>query len=220
MYDGDGLRAEPEPVPGRANPGSYYGCSKSAVRGGWNVARRREQVLDAAVEVLGGEGPRRLTYQAVDGAAGVPTGTTSNYFRNRAALIDGIVEHLQMLERRDWEAFTAGVAPAGHAELAAALAAFVRHAVGPARVRTAARFALFLESPGRPELRAPLGRGRQAVLEWSTEWARRCGSSAPERHGRLLLDYVDGVVLHQLAFPEVGFAPEDGIRELVGRLLG
>ncbi|MER6051957.1 TetR family transcriptional regulator, partial [Streptomyces sp. NPDC001793] len=101
------------------NAGAFY---KHPGKGGGVLARRREQVLDAAVEVLGAEGARRLTYQAVDRAAGVPTGTTSNYFRNRAALVGGIVEHLTALERREWEALAARPAPAGSAELAAAMA--------------------------------------------------------------------------------------------------
>ncbi|WP_411143806.1 TetR/AcrR family transcriptional regulator [Streptomyces sp. x-80] len=184
------------------------------------MARRRDEVLDAAVEVLGAEGSRRLTYQAVDTAAGVPTGTTSNYFRNRTALIDGIVDHLQSLERRDWESFAAGTDPADPGELAEAMAAFVRHATGPGRARTAARFALFLESSARPELRAPLARGRQTVLAWSAERARRFGSPAPERHGRILLDHLDGVVLHQLSFPAADFDPAPDIRDLLRGLLG
>ncbi|MFJ6749060.1 TetR/AcrR family transcriptional regulator [Streptomyces sp. NPDC091266] len=184
------------------------------------MARRREQVLDAALEVLGAEGSRRLTYQAVDAAAGVPTGTTSNYFRNRGALIDGIVDHLQAVEHREWETFAAGTDPADPGELADAMAAFARHATGPGRARTAARFALFLEAAARPELRAPLARGRQAVLAWSAEWVRRFGSRAPERHGRILLDHLDGVVLHQLAFPDDDFNPAPEIRELLAGLLG
>ncbi|WP_407549137.1 TetR/AcrR family transcriptional regulator [Streptomyces sp. Pv4-95] len=184
------------------------------------MARRREQVLDAAVDVLGAEGSRRLTYQAVDSAARVPTGTTSNYFRNRTALIDGIVDHLQALERREWESFAAGVDPADLGELAEAMAAFARHTTGPGRARTAARFALFLESSARPELRAPLARGRETVLAWSAAWVRRFGSSDPERHGRILLDHLDGVVLHQLAFPDEDFDPAPDIRQLLTGLLG
>ncbi|MGW1378434.1 TetR/AcrR family transcriptional regulator [Streptomyces sp. NPDC002446] len=183
------------------------------------VARRREQVLDAGIRVLGSEGARRLTYQAVDAAAGVPSGTTSNCFRNRAALIDGIVDHLQMLERRDWEDFAARAAPADAGELADAIARFLQYATGPERARTAARFALYLESMARPELRPALTRGRAAVVGWGTDWLRRFGSPAPRRHCEILLDYLDGVVFHQLSFPAEDFDPGPGIRELLGGLL-
>ena len=100
------------------------------------------------------------------------------------------------------------------------MAAFTRHITGPGRARTAARFALFLESSARPELRAPLSRGRETVLAWSAAWVRRFGSSDPERHGRILLDHLDGVVLHQLAFPVEDFDPAPDIRQLLTGLLG
>ncbi|MEU5543630.1 TetR family transcriptional regulator [Streptomyces sioyaensis] len=183
------------------------------------MARRREQVLDAGIQVLGSEGARRLTYQAVDAAAGVPSGTASNYFRNRTALIDGIVDHLQELERRDWEAFAAAAAPADTDELAAAVGRFLRYATGPERARTAARFALYLEATSRPELRPALTRGREAVVGWGAEWLRRFGSPAPRRHCGILLDYMDGVVFRQLAFPDEDFDPVPGIRELLSGLL-
>ncbi len=86
--------------------------------------------------------------------------------------------------------------------------------------RTAARLALPLESSARPELRAPLDRGRQAVLRHGTEWVRLLGSGAPERHGRILVDHLEGVVLRQRAFPEGAFDPAEEMRALVGGLLG
>lgn len=183
------------------------------------MTRRREQVLDAGIEVLGSEGARRLTYQAVDTAAGVPSGTTSNYFRNRAALIDGIVDHLQTLERRDWEDFAARAAPSDAGELADAVTQFLRYATGPERARTAARFALYLESMARPELRPTLTRGREAVVGWGADWLRRFGSPAPRRHCEILFDYMDGVAFHQIAFPAEDFDPGPGIHELLSGLL-
>ncbi|MER7991103.1 TetR/AcrR family transcriptional regulator [Streptomyces noursei] len=184
------------------------------------MARRREQVLDAAVEVLGTEGARRLTHTAVDRAARVPVGTTSNYFRTRTALVEGIAEHLLTLERQHWATLLGEPAPTGPGEVAAAMAAFARHAAGPGRSRTAARLALALESTARPELRTPLGRVRQPLLERSTEWVRRLGSATPERHGRILVDHLDGVVLRQLSLPDGPFDPLEEMRTLVGGLLG
>ncbi|MGX1854503.1 TetR family transcriptional regulator [Streptomyces sp. NBC_01456] len=183
------------------------------------MTRRREQVLDAGIRVLGDEGARRLTYQAVDAAAGVPSGTTSNYFRNRAALIDGIVDHLQEREHRDWEDFASAAVPADAGELADAVARFLRYVTGPERARTAARFALYLESTARPALRPALTRGREAVTGWGAEWLRRFGSPAPRRHCGILLDYMDGVVFRQLAFPDEDFDPGPGLRELLSGFL-
>ena len=55
-----------------------------------NEARRAE-LQDAAIRVIASKGSRGLTHRAVDAEAGVPTGTSSNYFRTRQALIDAIV---------------------------------------------------------------------------------------------------------------------------------
>ncbi|HEY1323258.1 MAG TPA: hypothetical protein VGF32_23575, partial [Streptosporangiaceae bacterium] len=48
---------------------------------------RTRQVGDAAIAVLADQGARGLTHRAVDRAAGLPPGTTSNYARTREALL-------------------------------------------------------------------------------------------------------------------------------------
>lgn len=58
--------------------------------------QRRVALLDAAIDVLAGQGARRLTFRAVDTAAGVPIGTTSNYFANRAALLTQAAAHVHV----------------------------------------------------------------------------------------------------------------------------
>ena len=55
---------------------------------------RRERIADAALELLGERGARALTFRAVDTRAGVPTGTTSNYFASRGLLLRGLAERI------------------------------------------------------------------------------------------------------------------------------
>lgn len=207
------------------------------------MSGRREEVLDAAVEVLGTGGLRRLTYQAVDGAAGVPGGTTSNHFRTRDALLDGVVAHLELLDRRDWEGQDGngtgdnigggGFASAlrapdgtggtdavdGQDAMATALAQLVRHLLGPGRARTTARYALVLEGVARPSVREPLTRGRESLTRWGAEWLRTLGSPAPHAHCRTLFDFLDGMMLHQIGMPDDDFDPEPGIRTVLSALL-
>jgi DNA-binding transcriptional regulator YbjK len=47
------------------------------------VTLRRELLCDTAIAVLATEGGRGLTHRAVDRQAGVPLGTTKNYFPTR-----------------------------------------------------------------------------------------------------------------------------------------
>lgn len=59
--------------------------------------QRRLQLADAGLRVLATSGARGLTHRAVDAEAGVPTGTTSNYFASRDALLGALGERI--LER-------------------------------------------------------------------------------------------------------------------------
>ncbi|VBA44564.1 hypothetical protein LAUMK13_05083 [Mycobacterium innocens] len=50
--------------------------------------QRRTQTLDVAIGILAGEGIGGLTHRQVDERAGLPAGTTSNYFWTRQALLE------------------------------------------------------------------------------------------------------------------------------------
>ena len=176
------------------------------------MAGRREQVLDAAVEIVGTGGLRRLTYQAVDTAADVPTGTTSNHFRSRDLLVAGVVDHLETLDARDWEHFAALPSPGGPQALTETLTALVHHALGPARHRTAARYTLALEALARPTIRASLSRAQESLITLMSPWLETLGSTAPVAHCRILFDYLDGLIFHQVSLPSEHFDPESGIR--------
>ncbi|MFI5491905.1 TetR/AcrR family transcriptional regulator [Actinoplanes sp. NPDC051859] len=55
---------------------------------------RRRALTDAGLRVLALCGARGLTHRAVDAEAGVPTGTASNYFRTRDALLGALGERI------------------------------------------------------------------------------------------------------------------------------
>ncbi|MBE9372973.1 TetR family transcriptional regulator [Saccharopolyspora sp. HNM0983] len=182
------------------------------------MAGRRGQVLDAAVQVLGTDGLGRVTYQQVDARAGVPAGTASNHFRNREALLTGIVQHVADLDRAAWDAFAAGARITGSTELAEALLSYLRHAAGPDRARTLARYRLFLEAALRPDLRATLVDTRAEIVRWAGEQLARSGTPQPDERIRTLLDCVDGLLLHLVTVPD---APDPGpaVRDLTAGLL-
>lgn len=51
---------------------------------------RRRELCDAAIQVLAEHGSRGLTHGQIDRCAAMPDGTTSYYYRTRAALLRGI----------------------------------------------------------------------------------------------------------------------------------
>lgn len=171
------------------------------------MATRRDDMLDAAINLLGEQGVRAVTHRAVDAAAGLPEGSTSNYFRTRDALFDAIVERFSARERANWEELAAQLAPTTTTELARALAIFARDSAGRNRALTLARYSILVEAARRPELRAQLLTTGARVNTWFATWLRLIGSANPDHDVHVVGNYLTGLVLHQLAIPDPAFDP-------------
>src|SRR5690554_6880543 len=104
----------------------------------------RDRALDSAIELLGTRGLRALTHARVDEHAGLPRGSTSNYFRTRAALLEGVVGWLTEQElagaQPDFDPSTASAD-----DLIDFLCALISLQTDTFRSRTLARYVLFLE---------------------------------------------------------------------------
>jgi DNA-binding transcriptional regulator YbjK len=180
---------------------------------------RRDQLLDAAVELLGDQGVRAVTHRAVDAAAGVPAGSASNLFRTRDALFDGIVDRIVEREHADWERLAAQDPPTSPAELARALARYVRAQTTTHRSLTLARYAMLVVAARRPELRPRLLAGGARVNAWAAAWLRLVGSTDLDRDLPLLGNVVVGLVLGELAIPDPAFDPEPRLTALLETLV-
>lgn len=64
------------------------------------IAARRNQILDAAVQVFAEKGFHRATIRDVAQAAGIADGTIYNYFANKNGLLLGILDRLNQTEQR------------------------------------------------------------------------------------------------------------------------
>ncbi|MDT0330910.1 TetR/AcrR family transcriptional regulator [Nocardiopsis lambiniae] len=166
------------------------------------MSRTRDRALDAAITLLGTGGVHALTHGKVDAAAGLPKGSTSNHFRTRDALIIGVVERLEELDRRDWaRTHTPDEPTVDH--LIDALARFVGAAVTTDRIRTVARYALSVEATHDPRIAAALARGAAAIQEWGGRILDHLGADDPQSASRSLMAYVDGLILRGVTRPEV-----------------
>jgi AcrR family transcriptional regulator len=179
------------------------------------MANRRDDLLDAAITVLGESGIHGLTHRAVDAAAGLPAGSTSNHFRTRDALLNAVVERFAARERANWDDIAASMCPTTPQELAHALTVFVRDSTGPQRTLTLARYAILVQAAIDPPLRAQLTATGGRVRAWSTNWVRIVGSTNPERDAPIIMNYCAGLVLHQLANPDPAFDPSAELTALV-----
>ena len=183
------------------------------------MAARRDDLLDAAICVLGEHGIHALTHRTVDAAAGVPAGSVSNYFRTRDALLNAVVDRFAARERANWEDIAARVCPTTPAELAQALTAFVRDSTGPNRTLTLARYAILVEAAIRPSLREQLAVTGARVSAWFMNWLRIAGSADPGHDAPIVMNHLTGLALHQLAYPDPDFDPSTQITALVTAVL-
>jgi DNA-binding transcriptional regulator YbjK len=179
-------------------------------------AATRERALEAAVELLGSDGVRALTHARVDERAGLPPGSTSNWFRTRRALLGGVVDWIAERERGDLEP-AAMATITGVDELIEGLCATVDLQSGPFAARTRARYALFLELAGDPELGEPLRRQRREFERWTERIVIAVSIADPEPAARALMALGDGLLLHRLTVdPELDVRPaiERAVRAL------
>ncbi|GGL31232.1 TetR/AcrR family transcriptional regulator [Planomonospora parontospora] len=72
-------------------------------------SQRAELVAETAITLLAERGMRGLTHRAVDEAAGLPPGSTSNLARTRSALLELALARLTELEVELFSSFMAGV---------------------------------------------------------------------------------------------------------------
>ena len=161
------------------------------------MAGTRERALHAAVDLLGTEGVRALSHARVDARGALPSGSTSNWFRTRRALLAGVVDWMAERERADFGPLGAAVQPTPEA-LIDGLCAVIELQSGPLAVRTRARYALFLELAGDPELGAPLRRQRLEFERWTEQLITAVGIIDPGPAARALMALGDGLMLHRL----------------------
>jgi DNA-binding transcriptional regulator YbjK len=157
----------------------------------------KDRALEAAVELLGIEGVRALSHARVDQRAGLPPGSTSNWFRTRRALLVGVIDWI--VEREFNELNPSAVsADRGLDGFLHGLCGMVELQIEPYAVRTRARYALFLELAGDPEIGERLQHGHRQFQQWTEHMLTAIGIPDPVVASRALMALLDGLVLHRL----------------------
>lgn len=164
----------------------------------------RQRVLEAALRILGEQGLRALTHARIDRHAGVPPGSTSNYFRTRRALLEGVTQYLAQQEQADF----AGAELTMHREQAvAAFVDMLEAQAGPYRFRTLARYTLFVGSGHDVDLLAPLTQNRSGFERWTTAILAALGAVDPVQSATFFMAVLDGLLLHRLTVdPDLEFS--------------
>ncbi|KPI05975.1 transcriptional regulator, TetR family [Actinobacteria bacterium OV450] len=180
---------------------------------------RRTLLADAALDVLADEGIRGLTHRAVDRRAALPPGTTSAYFRTRAALLTGLVTRLVQRDQAELHMMAEALPPLRTVEeLMDAMVMLTRQRLtGEGRRRSLARYACAVESVRDPELRAILvpreNAGREAVRLFLAER----GVPDVDNRTHILLTCIDGLVFDGLV--SGGEVPREALEGLIAAAL-
>ncbi|MFE5859276.1 TetR/AcrR family transcriptional regulator [Streptomyces virginiae] len=201
-------------------------------------ADRRTLIADTAIDLVAAAGLRGLTHRAVDGAAGLPAGSTSYYFRTRTALIGACYARLAELDLGDVGDLSGfgevgevggvggegsprpspppapGPAPADREAAAAALAGLLHRWLTVGRARQLARFELSLEAARNPELEADFHRAGQGARARAAGVLAALGARRPEEAAELLVAWTDGLLYDRLAGALARSRPAPDLPEL------
>lgn len=156
----------------------------------------KNRALDAAITLVGTEGLRALTHGRVDDRASLPKGSTSNYFRTRAALFSGVVERI--VEREMTEVGQV-LPPASAADLVDAFCELFEHTTRTNRTLTTARLVLFVEASHNSALREALSRGRTTLESSVVLLLDRLGAQDPRTAAATVMACFEGLILHRIA---------------------
>jgi DNA-binding transcriptional regulator YbjK len=178
------------------------------------MSDRRTQVAEAALSVVAAAGLKGLTHRAVDAAAAVPPGTTSNYFRNRAALVAAVADRIEQQDLALWASLAAGAPPRSVDELAEQLAGLVLLLTQEHATLTAARLALSLDRPDA------VTAGHHRLLDGLRHVLTALAVPDAPVRARAAADYTDGLMLHALTVRRSEPLDRDTVAAAIGRLLG
>lgn len=156
----------------------------------------KTRVLDAAIDLLATGGLRALTHVRVDERAGVAKGSTSNYFRTRAALLVGVTD---WIVERELPAVSAAFAPRSAAEFIDAMCAVLDFTTRENRALTTARLVLFMEANHNEILREALSRGRVRMEAAVVSAFEGLGATNPRAAAEATTACFEGLILHRIA---------------------
>ncbi|MGP3923500.1 MULTISPECIES: TetR/AcrR family transcriptional regulator [unclassified Streptomyces] len=188
------------------------------------TSSRLELIADTALGLLAERGMRGLTHRAVDEAAGLPAGSTSNHARTRAALLEAAVRRLAAREAQVLTPEEMPVPGGGSGGLTDALALALHRYLTRHRQLAIARYELALEATRRPELREIYDSSGRAFREPAVQLMTAAGSRDPERHALSLVAWCDGIMFSCTAGSYHARTPtlpelRDGFAELLRGML-
>ncbi|GAA3940455.1 TetR/AcrR family transcriptional regulator [Streptomyces gulbargensis] len=174
---------------------------------------RRTALLDAAIEVLADEGARGLTFRAVDARAGVPTGTSSNYFTDRDQMLSQVADRIFVRLTPAPGALDTALLPAPSRELVVELMRWLARRMAAERSCYLGLFELRLEAARRPELQNRFTEVLRTDLDLNIRLHLDSGMPGDADTVRLLYFALTGLLFDHFTVP--GLHGERDLDELI-----
>ncbi|MFE5485573.1 TetR/AcrR family transcriptional regulator [Streptomyces sp. NPDC056527] len=162
---------------------------------------RRAALLDAAIDVLADEGARGLTFRAVDARAGVPTGTSSNYFTDRDQLLSQVGDRIFVRLTPEPGTLDTALRPEPSRELVVELMRWTARRMAAERSCYLGLFELRLEATRRPELRDRLTEVLRGDLAFNIRLHLESGMPGDADTVRLLYFALTGLLFDHFTVP-------------------
>jgi AcrR family transcriptional regulator len=158
---------------------------------------------------------RQLTHRAVDAAANVPPGSTSNRFRTRDSLLVGVLRRILERESVMWTRLAIDIHTPTVDGVADAIGRLIEELTDTGRVLSQARRTIFVEATNQPVLGAEIADLQHEISDWMAPLLSELGSTDPARDVRHLLALMDGLVINQLTSPRRDFDPTRAVTALL-----
>lgn len=164
---------------------------------------RRTALVDAAIDVLAHEGARGLTFRAVDARAGVPLGTSSNYFASRDDLFMQAASRISSRMTPDAAKVEHAMRPEPSRELVVSLMRWLVQRMTDDRAGYLAMLELRLEATRRPALRARLTETVRAEFDRNHSFYQDAELPGDTHTFLALYLAMTGLLLEHLTLPDM-----------------
>lgn len=180
-------------------------------------ARRKAEIIDAALRIIGTDGIQGVSMRAVAAEASVPLGTVTYYFGDKEELIEAaFLRHTQ----RETARIVTAIARLGaltKADLARGLADFVIEGLTEYREQLITEYQFLGASVRRENLQRASAAWLQSLLAHLEATVTAFSSLSPKTDARLILAVIAGLEVDNLSVPP-GPAEERVIRAVIERL--
>ena len=177
---------------------------------------RRRALADAAIAILAGQGSHHLTHRTVDRRAGVPAGTTANYFPQRDDLLDAAARRIVELSVTDMTTAAAPTqtGPTSRPDLAGLLGDSLFAAATVLRERYLAIYELLLEATRRPRLAETLATLSESTVESTLALHRELGLGTTRAQVEAMVTLYGGALFALVTGPAPQAVTRDQTRAL------